>query len=185
MAKAQCSNGREKVQNPLPFPPYLGAGNTLRTGDTTPGLTGNVSFSFSTYEIHPTQPVNFTRVNVRPGAPNVGGTIQVAAYNVLNYFTTLDNAGPICGPLGDQGCRGADNAFEFGRQRAKLVDAISQLDAEVVGLMEIENHPGDVPTADLVAGLKPPLPRGRTTSSPPAPSAVTPSGWRCCTSRPR
>jgi predicted extracellular nuclease len=141
------------VQNPLPLPPYIGAGGTLRTGDTIPSITGNVSFSFGTYELQPTQAVNFTRVNVRPGVPDVGGRIQVAAYNVLNYFTTLDNAGPICGPLSDQGCRGADNAFEFERQRAKLVDAISELDADVVGLMEIENYPGDVPTADLVAGL--------------------------------
>ncbi len=151
-SRIQLDDG-STVQNPLPFPPYLGAGNTLRTGDTIPSLTGNLSFSFGNYEIHPTVAPVFTRVNGRPGVPSVGGTIEVAAYNVLNYFTTLDNAGPICGPLGNQGCRGADNAFEFGRQRAKLVDAISQLDAEVVGLMEIENYPGDVPTADLVAGL--------------------------------
>ncbi len=151
-SRIQLDDG-SSVQNPLPLPPYIGAGGTLRTGDTIPDLTGVLSESFGSYEIHPTQPVNFTRVNVRPGVPNVGGTMEVAAYNVLNYFTTLDNAGPICGPAGNQGCRGADNAFEFGRQRAKLVDAIAQLDAEVVGLMEIENHPGDVPTADLVAGL--------------------------------
>jgi predicted extracellular nuclease len=141
------------VQNPLPLPPYLGAGNTLRTGDTVPGLTGNVSYSFGVYEMHPTQAVNFTRVNTRPGVPDVGGTIQVAAYNVLNYFTTIDNAGPICGPLSDQGCRGADTPDEFTRQRDKIVTAISALDAEVVGLMEIENAPDNTPEADLVAGL--------------------------------
>lgn len=141
------------VQNPLPLPPYLGADNTLRTGDTLPGITGNVNFSFGTYQIEPTQGITFTRVNTRPGVPAVGGSMKVAAYNVLNYFTTIDNAGPICGPLGNQGCRGADTASEFTLQRDKLVTAISELDAEVVGLMEIENHPGDVPTADLVAGL--------------------------------
>ncbi len=141
------------VQNPLPLPPYLGADNTLRTGDTLPGITGNVNFSFGTYQIEPTQGITFTRVNTRPGVPAVGGSMEVAAYNVLNYFTTIDNAGPICGPLGNQGCRGADTASEFTLQRDKLVTAISELDAEVVGLMEIENHPGDVPTADLVAGL--------------------------------
>jgi predicted extracellular nuclease len=151
-SRIQLEDG-STVQNPLPLPPYLGSSNTLRTGDTIPGLTGNVSFAFGVYEIHPTQSVNFTRANPRPGVPNVGGTIQVAAYNVLNYFTTIDNAGSICGPLGNQGCRGADTASEFTRQRDKLVDAISQLGADVVGLMEIENHPGDVPTADLVAGL--------------------------------
>jgi len=151
-SRIQLDDG-SNVQNPLPLPPYLGAGNTLRTGDTIATLTGNLSYAFGVYEMHPTQAVNFTRANVRPGVPNVGGTIQVAAYNVLNYFTTIDNAGPICGPLANQGCRGADTASELTRQRDKLVMAISTLDADVVGLMEIENYPGDVPTADLVAGL--------------------------------
>ncbi|MHC4093706.1 MAG: ExeM/NucH family extracellular endonuclease, partial [Planctomycetota bacterium] len=151
-SRIQMDDG-STVQNPLPLPPYLGSGDTLRTGDTLPGITGVLGYAFGTYELHPTQTVNFTRVNVRPGVPNAGGTIQVAAYNVLNYFTTIDNAGPICGPLGNQGCRGADTASEFTRQRDKLITAISTLDADVVGLMEIENYPGDVPTADLVAGL--------------------------------
>ena len=151
-SRIQLDDG-STVQNPLPLPPYLGAGNTLRTGDSVAGVSAVMSYSFGSYELHPTAPVNFTRANIRPGVPAVGGSVEVAAYNVLNYFTTIDNAGPICGPLGNQGCRGADTASEFTRQQAKLVTAISKLDAEVVGLMEIENHPGDVPTADLVAGL--------------------------------
>ncbi len=151
-SRIQLEDG-STAQNPLPLPPYLGAGNTLRTGDSVTGLTGVMSYGFGLYEVHPTAAVDFTRVNTRPAVPTVGGTIQVAAYNVLNYFTTIDGAGSICGPLGNQGCRGADTASEFTRQRDKLVTAISKLDADVVGLMEIENHPGDVPTADLVAGL--------------------------------
>ncbi|MDH3426057.1 MAG: ExeM/NucH family extracellular endonuclease, partial [Acidimicrobiia bacterium] len=157
-SRIQLDDG-SSVQNPLPLPPYLGPGNTLRTGDSVDGVTGVLSYAFGVYEVHPTAAVNFTRVNVRPGVPDVGGSIQVAAYNVLNYFTTLDNndSDPlvrnICGPLSDQGCRGADSVLEFDQQRAKLVNAISDLDADIVGLMEIENYPGDVPVADLVAGL--------------------------------
>jgi uncharacterized protein len=83
----------------------------------------------------------------------VGGTLQVASFNVLNYFTTLDNAGPICGPLQNQECRGADTPQELTRQRDKILAALSAIDADVVGLIEIENHPGDLPTADLVSGL--------------------------------
>ena len=151
-SRIQLEDG-STVQNPQPLPPYLGPGNTLRTGDSVAGLNGVMGFAFGNYEVHPTAPVNFSRDNARPAVPDVDGTIQVAAYNVLNYFTTIDDSGPICGPLGNQGCRGADTASEFTRQRDKLVTAISTLDADVVGLMEIENHPGDVPTADLVAGL--------------------------------
>jgi predicted extracellular nuclease len=151
-SRIQLDDG-SRVQNPLPLPPYLGDGNTLRTGDVLPdGITAVLGFA-GVYELHPVGPVSFTRVNARPSVPDVGGSIQVAAYNVLNYFTTLDDSGPICGPNLDQGCRGADTADEFTRQRNKLVAAISALDADVVGLMEIENYPGDVPTADLVAGL--------------------------------
>ncbi len=32
---------------------------------------------------------------------------------MLNYFTTIDNGDPICGPLGNQDCRGADTRIEF------------------------------------------------------------------------
>ncbi|MEE8525955.1 MAG: endonuclease, partial [Thermoanaerobaculia bacterium] len=84
------------VQNPLPLPPYIGAGTTLRTGDTIPSLTGAIGFAFDSYEIHPTGTVSFTRVNNRPATPPaVGGRLQVAAFNVLNYFTTIDDAGPV------------------------------------------------------------------------------------------
>jgi predicted extracellular nuclease len=79
--------------------------------------------------------------------------LKIASFNVLNYFTTLDGSGPICGPAGDQGCRGADTAEEFTRQRTKIIAAIVAMDADVVGLIELENHPGDVPIADLVSGL--------------------------------
>ncbi len=151
-SRIQLDDG-SNVQNPLPLPPYIGAGGTLRTGDSVAGVTGVLGFSFGLYELHPTTAVTFTRVNTRTVPPAVGGSLTVSAYNVLNYFTTLDGSGAICGPSGNLSCRGADNAFEFGQQKAKLVDAISQLDGDVVGIMEIENFPGDGPTADLVAGL--------------------------------
>jgi len=134
-------------------PSYISADGTMRRGDTVDGLTGALGYAFGAYEVHPTASVSFTRVNDRDPAPDVGGTIQVGAFNVLNYFTTIDNAGPICGPLFDQGCRGADSADEFTRQRDKIIDAIVELDAEVLGLMEIENAADNTPEADLVAGL--------------------------------
>jgi predicted extracellular nuclease len=92
--------------------------------------------------------------NPRPAQPDgVGGSLTVASFNVLNYFTTIDTGAFICGPAGNQECRGADDANELARQRAKIVAAIVEINADVVGLIEIENHPADVPTADLVSGL--------------------------------
>ncbi len=128
--------------------------NLFRGGDTVRNVTGVMDYSFGLYRIQPTQGADYTNANPRTTQPeDVGGSLKVASFNVLNYFTTLDNSGPICGPLQDQGCRGADNATEFTRQRDKIIAAISTINADVVGLIEIENHPGDVPTADLVSGL--------------------------------
>jgi hypothetical protein len=128
--------------------------NRFRGGDTVTNATGVIDHSFGLYRIHPTAGADYTAVNARPAAPDdVGGSLTVASFNVLNYFTTLDLGPDICGPLEDQECRGADNADELTRQRTKILAALSEMDADVVGLIEIENHPGDVPTADLVAGL--------------------------------
>ena len=83
----------------------------------------------------------------------MGGALKVASFNVLNYFTTIDNGEAICGPEGfEQRCRGADTAQEFEDQAAKIVDAIVDLDADIVGLIEIENNAG-VAVADLVSRL--------------------------------
>jgi predicted extracellular nuclease len=100
-----------------------------------------VDYAFGIYRIQPTGGATYTAVNPRPASPDdVGGGVQVASFNVLNYFTTLDNAGPICGPGGDQGCRGADDADEFTRQRDKIIAALVDIGADVVGLIEIECH---------------------------------------------
>ncbi len=127
------------IQNPAVVP-YLAADNTLRLGDTVTGLTGVLSYGFDYYRLQPTAPVNFVRANPRPAAPDaVGGTIKIASLNTLNYWTTL-------------GGRGANTAEEFQRQQAKLVAAILGLDADIIGLQELEAN-GDVAIADLVAAL--------------------------------
>jgi endonuclease/exonuclease/phosphatase family metal-dependent hydrolase len=80
----------------------------------------------------------------------------VAGQNVLNYFRTLDDGtvpGRICGADRKQECRGADDAGELDRQRTKILAALAGLDADVVGLLELENTPGVDPAGDLVAGL--------------------------------
>jgi predicted extracellular nuclease len=155
--------------NPVPVP-YLGPAPPaiLRSGDYVSNLIGVLDYGQinsgsqcwvpSTlgrdYRLQPTQDPVFSTENPRTTVPDaVGGNLKVAAFNVLNYFTTLDTGSDICGPLGDQECRGADTASEFTRQRDKIIAALVAIDADVVGLIEIENYPGDVPIADLVSGL--------------------------------
>jgi predicted extracellular nuclease len=128
--------------------------NLFRGGDMVANVTGVLDYSFSLYRIQPTQGADYFPMNLRTSAPDdVGGNLKVASFNLLNYFTTIDTGAFICGPAGDQECRGADTAEEFTRQRDKFVAALTTMNADVVGLIEIENYPGDVPTADLVSGL--------------------------------
>ena len=108
----------------------LSATNTLRGGDTVNDLTGVLDQRFGEYRIQPTATVDFDATNPRSDTPPaVGGSIQVAALNVLNYFN---------GPTFPTS-RGADTPAELTRQLDKLVAAISGLGAEVVGLLELEN----------------------------------------------
>ncbi len=132
--------------------------NYFRGGDTLTDVVGVLDYSFGNYKIQPTGPATYTVENPRPVAPaSVGGNLTVATFNVLNYFSTIDDRDRpvrnICGPNADQGCRGADNDAEFERQRTKIIAAIVAINADVVGLMEIENHATDEALIDLVDGL--------------------------------
>jgi len=152
----------------------LSAANTLRGGDSVTGLTGVLTFTWAgnaasgnAWRVRPVNALGggvpvFAATNPRPAtAPAPSGTLRVASFNVLNYFLTLNapSGAPNCGPLGSkQACRGANSAAELTRQRQKLLAALARLDADLVGLIELENSQtatGAVvqPLADIVAGL--------------------------------
>ncbi|NDU74310.1 ExeM/NucH family extracellular endonuclease [Actinomadura sp. DSM 109109] len=126
------------VQNPATIP-YTDP-RVLRIGDATTGLTGVLTYQFGAYALQPTRPARFDGRNPPPQRPrNVGGDVRVASFNTLNWFTTL-------------GRRGADTAEEQERQLAKLTAALRGLNADVVGLMEVENN-GDTAVGALVERL--------------------------------
>lgn len=149
------------AQNPNPIP-FIGADHTLRAGDMVQMLTGVIDHGLITaagdgprdYKIHPTVAPVFERTHPRTAAPApVGGNVKVASFNVLNYFTTVDQAGASCFPSGTRSdCRGADSALELARQQAKIVAALRAIDADVVGLIEIENN-GQTAVNNLVSAL--------------------------------
>ena len=117
---------------------YMDANGTRRTGSTVADLTGVVSEYDGVYRIEPTSDPVLVDANARPLAPPpVGGTLRVAAANVLNYWTTFkDKDHPKA--------RGADNAPQFERQSAKTMAEMKGLNADVIGLMELENNPATV-----------------------------------------
>ncbi len=129
-------------QNPDGLP-FLGV-EEFGGGDVIEELTGVVSYRFGEYQIveSDSAPVEVENATPRPDAPeDVGGSLTVASFNVLNYFTTLDtpeNAGAVNG----LDPRGANSAAEFEIQNDKIVAAIDALDADIVGLIEIENDDG-------------------------------------------
>ncbi|MEW5992268.1 MAG: ExeM/NucH family extracellular endonuclease [Chloroflexota bacterium] len=135
--------------------------NRFRGGDTVTNTIGVLGFDFGLYRIQPTGPADHGATNPRPAAPEeVGGDVTVAAMNTLNYFLTLDypTGNPLdnkCGASQTLECRGADSdqPSEFTRQRNKLLAAVSGLDADVIGLNELENTPDVDPAADIAAGL--------------------------------
>ncbi|MCB9454047.1 MAG: ExeM/NucH family extracellular endonuclease [Anaerolineaceae bacterium] len=102
------------------------------------------------YRIQPTAPVEFVFADPRPEtAPDVGGTLRVASMNVLNYFNG-DGAGG-----GFPTARGAATESEFERQRQKIIQSIIGTNADVIGLLEVENDGFGTDSAlqDLVNGL--------------------------------
>ncbi len=155
--KITLDDGRT-IQNPDPaIHPNGGEftlANLFRGGDTVANVTGVMDYSFSLYRIQPTQGADYTSANPRTATPeDVGGSLKVVSMNTLNFFTTLTSSGSICGPLQNQDCRGADTTVELERQRDKLIAAITTMDADVIGLLEIENNINDEAVIDLVESL--------------------------------
>ncbi len=120
-------------------------GSTLRLGaEITAPVEGVLSFSFGNYQLRVTETLQIdeaTNSGARQDAPaDVGGDIQVASINVLNYFTTLDQGSNGTGPNGTLDPRGADTAEELVRQTEALVEMFQGTGAEAFAIQEIENN---------------------------------------------
>ncbi|MFN3259064.1 MAG: ExeM/NucH family extracellular endonuclease, partial [Pikeienuella sp.] len=144
------------VQNPLALEiidgnnGVLDAEDSFRMGDQLGDVTGVVAYGFNEFRLNDATGT-YEQANPRPETPeDVGGNFKVASLNVLNYFTTIDTGVANSGPNDTLGARGADSVEEFERQAAKTVQAIIEIDADVLGLVELEND-DDIAIADLVA----------------------------------
>lgn len=142
------------LQNPDPvtFPaPGLSATNTLRSGDTVADLRGVLTYDFDVYRILPTEAPNFVHSNPRPVALAIdaAANLKIASFNVLNFF----NGDGLGG--GFPTARGANTPTEFTRKKTKIVNALVGLNADVIGVIEIENDGYDTYSAiaELTAAL--------------------------------
>lgn len=126
-------------QNPQPvrFPTGdLSASNTVRVGDTVNKLQGYLLQTKAGYRLVVSQQPEFVATNPRPAAPAAKktGELRVASFNVLNFFTGEGNSPRF--PTK----RGATDANELQRQQAKMLAALAAMDADVIGLLEVENN---------------------------------------------
>ncbi|EGQ8028563.1 ExeM/NucH family extracellular endonuclease [Vibrio vulnificus] len=158
-AKAQTAQNKdyrivvesdEKPANgKIPYYPEFASdphNNYIRINDSVVGMTGVLHYSYNEFRLIPTANVtkaNFVHNTPRTSSPVIkesygddGFTIKVATQNVLNYFNSP--YGGHHNQFGDN--RGAESQQEFERQQAKIVEAIYGLDADIVGLMEVENN---------------------------------------------
>lgn len=108
--------------------------NPLRGGDSVTSVEGIMDYGFSAYRIRPVSEVTVVNTNAREDAPVVtDGNLKIASFNVLNLFNGNGDS------TGFPTSRGADSYSEYQRQLTKIVNAIVAIDADVLGLMEIEN----------------------------------------------
>jgi predicted extracellular nuclease len=145
----------------------------LRIGDAPLNLEALVGYSYDEYRLIVPKDQRITAgdllrtdENDRQGAPARahGSDLRIGSFNVLNYFTSHSSVGGalnvLCADQADadsaKGCnRGAKSLEEFQLQRAKIVNAIAEMDADLLGLMEMENNGFDEHAAlhDLVQSL--------------------------------
>lgn len=128
------------------FPDFNAEDGYIRVGDKVSNLEGVLAYSYSQYRLIARDDVvleksDFTR-DVESDRTAYGpvlaadGNLRVASFNVLNLFNSP--FGGAANAHGDN--RGAEEADEYQVQIAKIANAISMIDADIVGLMEIENN---------------------------------------------
>ena len=132
----------------------------LRAGDAATNVTGNLRYARGSggsgaedWRIVPTAAPVFDNLNARPDEAPAGVGLRIATINLQNLFLTPAQDGERCGPRQSSRCRGADTRDELERQLAKTVTAIRRLDADILGVIELENTAGDAVLETLVAAV--------------------------------
>lgn len=111
--------------------------NSLAVGDKI-SVEGPINFAFGDYRISAIsdiQRVDSARDEALDLQP---ADVSIATFNVLNYFNgQVQDDGSITYNFPEN--RGATKEEEFSLQEARIVSALIAIDADVVGLVEIEN----------------------------------------------
>ncbi|WP_017219883.1 ExeM/NucH family extracellular endonuclease [Moritella dasanensis] len=112
----------------------------MRVNDRVSGIVGVIAFSYGEFRLlvdnalSQAQFIHMSDRQILP--PRSDNYLRIASFNVLNYFNSA--AGGGINPLMQN--RGAKTVFELGKQEVQLRDTIVALDADFIGLMEMENN---------------------------------------------
>ncbi|GIU52568.1 endonuclease [Shewanella sp. KT0246] len=126
----------------VPYFPNFNADNGyIRIGDTLTNIEGVIGYSYDKYRFMPINEIgasDFVRNNDRSVEPAITnqGDLRVASFNVLNFFNSEFGGDP--NPLGHN--RGAKIESEMLLQRTKIVNAMAAMNADIIGIMEVENN---------------------------------------------
>jgi len=120
----------------IPFPDASGfsADNPIRIGYSVPAFRGVMNAFRDNYTVIPSA-VTIDPTHPRTLAPQVSeqANLVVVGMNVLNFFNGDGMGG------GFPTSRGAPTQSALDMQTAKIVAALDAMDADVIGLMELEN----------------------------------------------
>ncbi len=111
---------------------YLPSTGLPRTGTRLSKVEGVVDQRGGGYRLQLTAKPAFKRM-APPTAPQVGGDVRIASFNLENFFNGDGQGGGFPTP------RGARNPTELEGQLARLVATIRGLNPDIAALMEVEN----------------------------------------------
>ncbi len=142
--------GGEWPQNLWQLPEPVTATARYRNGSRLWDVEGVVEYRHGAWRLQPVRAIGRIEQAAPPAAPaRDRSLLRVASFNLLNFFNG-DGQGS-----GFPTERGATSIDALNRQRDKLVAAMTALDADVLGLLEIENdgYGEHSAIADLAAAL--------------------------------
>lgn len=132
------------------LPEPLTAESPWRVDSQLRGIQGILEQRDQAWRLQLTAAIKQIQQAPRPATPpEVDGDLRIASFNVNNYFNGDGHGG------GFPTARGANSLAAFKRQRAKVLAALTALDADVIALMEVENDGlgADSAIADLSRSL--------------------------------
>ncbi|TXR53300.1 ExeM/NucH family extracellular endonuclease [Reinekea thalattae] len=140
----------------------------LRIGAIANGMTGFIGYSYSEYRfyVEPELELSQQHFLYPDGNDRIAqldlkeGDLRIATFNVLNYFNSKVGGAVNPNQSADDN-RGTENIDDFYLQTDKIVAALIAIDADIIGLMELENNgfSDDSAIATLVNALNEQLPR--------------------------